>query len=66
MEVLGISDYYLALTQYINNFVNNNYPLSKDDMAAIISGMETDNILKRNVTTRVLKDSMVRLLGVEV
>jgi len=65
MEELGISDYYLALTQYINNFVNNNYPLSKEDMDAIINNRETENMKKRNVTSRVLRESMVNVLKIE-
>lgn len=65
MEELGISDYYLTLTQYITNFINKNYPLSKEDMIAIVNNRETENIIKRNETFHVLKESMFRILDIE-
>lgn len=65
MEELGISDYYLGLTQYISRFVNYNYPLTKEDMIAIINDKQTENIIRRNMVTSVLKESMVRILSKE-
>ena len=55
IEELGVSDYYFDLTKYINNFVNTNYPLSKDDFRSMLTAerevIEQDGIL----TTREIK-----------
>lgn len=62
MEQLGVIDYYLTLTQYISNFVNNNYPLTMEDMAASVDDKQTENMIRRSETHRILKESMYRIL----
>lgn len=66
MEELGISDYYLALNKYIGLFIDRNYPLSKEDMSAIVNGGSTDNVAKRNEYFQVLRESMNNILIKEV
>lgn len=66
MEQLGVIDYYLTLTHYISNFVNINYPVTMEDMAAIISDKDTDNTIKRKEVFLILKESMFRILRSEV
>lgn len=65
MEQLGVIDYYLTLTQYISNFVNKNYPVTMEDMAAIISDKDNDNTIKRKEVFSILKKSMFRILRSE-
>lgn len=62
MEQLGVIDYYLTLTQYISNFVNKNYPLTMEDMAASVDDKQTENMIRRSETHRILKESMYRIL----
>lgn len=62
MEQLGVIDYYLTLNQYISNFINKNYPVTMEDMAAIVDDKQTENIIKRNEVYRILKESMFRIL----
>ena len=65
MEQLGVIDYYLTLTHYISNFVNINYPVTMEDMAAIISDKDNDNTIKRKEVFSILKKSMFRILRSE-
>ena len=65
MEQLWVIDYYLTLTHYISNFVNINYPVTMEDMAAIISDKDNDNTIKRKEVFSILKKSMFRILRSE-
>lgn len=38
MQQNGTADYYLELKKYINQFINKNYPLTQEDMQAILVG----------------------------
>lgn len=62
METLGVADYYLDLSKFIHNFVNKNYPLTEDDMRAIINDVETLNIRERNEILNVMLDSLNNIL----
>ena len=62
METLGVADYYLDLSKFIHNFVNKNYPLTEDDMRAIINDVETLNIKERNEILNVMLDSLNNIL----
>ena len=44
MEELGVSEYYLDLSKYIYNFVDRNYPLTKEDMRALMPNTKTAEI----------------------
>lgn len=61
----GTADIYLSLTKYIQEFVNRNFPLSKDDMRALTKGEVTENITKRqnahNVLTQAMNEALEKL-----
>ena len=50
MEASGVMDYYLDLSKFINIFINTNYPLTKEDVVALIEDRQTLNLkeLKRS------------------
>lgn len=58
MKETGVYDYFDALNKWINYFVNRNYPLSKDDIRALIEGNTTDNIINRNRVLDILKNEL--------
>lgn len=58
MEEYGVSDYYLELKKFINEFINKNYSLTKEDMRAILEGKTTLNIESRRNTENTLLNSM--------
>ena len=62
MEETGTIDYYLDLKKYINNFVNNNYPLSQEDLRSILENNPTENVIQRQETYRILNEAMEELL----
>ena len=62
METLGVVDYYLELSKFIHDFVNKNYPLTEDDMRAIINDIDTLNIKERNEVLKVMLDSLNSIL----
>lgn len=62
MEENGTIDYYLELKKYINDFVNKNYPLSKEDFRSILENAPTDNVIQRQETHKILNDAMEEVL----
>lgn len=62
MEKNGTIDYYLDLKKYIDKFVNNNYPLSKEDLRSILEDDPTENVIQRQETHRILNEAMEELL----
>lgn len=62
MESSGTADYYLELKEYIRNFVNRKYPLSKEDLRAMANDTTTDNIMKRQETSKILEEAMEKSL----
>ena len=62
METIGVADYYLELSKFIHDFVNKNYPLTENDMRAIINDVETLNIKERNEVLKIMLDSMNTIL----
>ena len=58
MEKTGVIDYYLDLTRYIRDFLNRNYPLSKEDMIEFGKNIITDNLKKRGEVHKVLTEAM--------
>lgn len=62
MNQNGTADYYLELKKYINQFVNRKYPLTQDDMRAILDDKETDNVMKRKETSKILMESLQEIL----
>lgn len=63
MEENGTIDYYLDLKKYINEFVNNNYPLSQEDLRSILENAPTDNVIHRQETHRILNEAMEEVLN---
>lgn len=62
MEENGTIDYYLDLKKYINEFVNNNYPLSQEDLRSILENTPTENVVQRQETHRILNEAMEEVL----
>lgn len=62
MSQLGVIDYYLELKKFINEFVERNYPLVKDDYKAIMNDETTDNIEYRNEIFSLLFSELDRIL----
>ena len=62
MEKLGILDYYLELKVFINNYVNENYPLTKYDFEALSEEYITYNIERRNKAILILTNELEHLL----
>lgn len=58
MERNGTLDYYLDLKKYIQEFVDRKYPLSKEDLSATLGNTPTENLLKRQETTKILEEAM--------
>jgi len=44
MQELGVAEYYLDLSKYIYNFVDRNYPLTIEDMRALMPNTKTAEI----------------------
>lgn len=63
MEENGTIDYYLDLKKYINEFVNNNYPLSQEDLRSILENAPTENVVQRQETHRILNEAMEKVLS---
>ena len=63
MEENGTIDYYLDLKKYINEFVNNNYPLSQEDLRSILENAPTENVVQRQETHRILNEAMEEVLS---
>lgn len=63
MEENGTIDYYLDLKKYINEFVNNNYPLSQEDLRSILENAPTENVVQRQETHRTLNEAMEEILS---
>lgn len=59
MEKYGVIDYYLELKKYINLFLERNYPLTEEDMKAIVNDKETENIKTRNEVKKILTASLM-------
>lgn len=62
MENNGTIDYFLELRQYINEFIKRNYPLTKEDMASIIAGTPTENVIKREEVYAILNETLKEIL----
>ena len=62
IEELGAMDYYLDLKKYIENFINRNYPLTKEDMASIVNGKDSFNVSKRKEVYRVMMSALSNIL----
>ncbi len=62
MEENGTIDYYLELKNYINGFVNKNYPLSKDDLRSIMENAPTDKVIQRQEASKILNEAMEEAL----
>lgn len=62
MEENGTIDYYLILKKYIISFINNNYPLSQDDLRSIVENEPTKNVLQRQETYNILNEAMKECL----
>ena len=62
MKENGTIDYYLDLKKYIEEFVNRNYPLSKEDFHSISKDVPTENVIQRQETLRILNEAMKEVL----
>jgi hypothetical protein len=62
MKENGTIDYYLDLKKYIEEFVNRNYPLSKEDFRSILKDVPTENVIQRQETLRILNEAMKDVL----
>jgi len=58
MEENGSIDNYLELKNFIRQFIDNNYPLSQEDLRSIIEDRPTENVLKRRQTYDILKEAL--------
>ncbi|MGI6325135.1 MAG: hypothetical protein ACOXZS_04270 [Bacilli bacterium] len=65
MEASGVMDYYLDLSKFINIFINTNYPLTKEDVVALIEDRQTLNLKKRVETAVILNTAMRKILETE-
>ena len=62
MEELGIADYYLDLTRFINGFVDRNYPMTPEDMRAMVNDNTTTNLTERKEVMDVMKKDLNEIL----
>lgn len=62
MEENGTIDYYLEFKKYIGEFLNNNYPLSQEDLRSILQNNPTENVINRQETSRILNEAMTQVL----
>lgn len=62
MEENGTIDYYLEFKKYIRNFLDNNYPLSQEDLRSILQDRPTENAINRQETSRILNEAMGEIL----
>lgn len=62
MEESGVYDYFDELYKWMYHFVNDNYPLSKEDLIALTNGKTTENINKRNKVYDILKSELDKQL----
>lgn len=62
MEELGIADYYLDLTRFINGFVDRNYPMTPEDMRAMVNDNTTSNLTERKEVMDVMKKDLNEIL----
>lgn len=63
MEENGTIDYYLKLKEFIQKFLDRNYPLSQEDMKATLKNVLTDNIKQRQEAYRILNEEMEEILN---
>lgn len=66
MEDLGVADYYLRLIEYANEFINRNYPLTTEDIRAIVFGKTTDNVDKRNALDNIMKSEIKKIIETQI
>ena len=64
MEENGSIDNYLELKNFIRQFIDNNYPLSQEDLRSIIEDRPTENVLKRRQTYDILKEAIENIIEV--
>lgn len=62
MEELGIADYYLDLIRFINGFVDRNYPMTPEDMRAMVNDNTTSNLTERKEVMDVMKKDLNEIL----
>ena len=62
----GLSGYYLDLKSFIREFVDNNYPLSIADNAAILNGLKTERIVARQYVRNLLNGIVEEVLQNEI
>lgn len=62
MKQLGVENYYLDLTKYMSEFMDKNYPLTKEDMKAILNNQTTPNTENRQNIDRVMKAEIQKII----
>lgn len=62
MNELGATDYYLDLKKYIDSYVNANYPLTKEDLRAVMYGNTTDNMSRANEAKRIMEEEAADII----
>ena len=65
METGGVFDYWNRLTIFIREFVERNYPLSKQDMKSITDDNFTDNVVRRQSATKAMQDKLHEIVARE-
>lgn len=63
LKQLGAEDYYLDLKKYIMNFIDRNYPLTKEDMQQLLKGEDTFNSSKRREFFDVMSKELVNIIN---
>lgn len=66
LQELGVSDYYFDLKKYIFNFINENCPLTMDDMRALSSNESTSNTRKRQELFDVMKNEFSNIINKKI
>lgn len=62
IEEKGVMDNWLELKGFIREFLDQNYPLSQEDMRSILQGTPTDNAAKRQEVYEILNGAMDEVL----
>lgn len=69
MSLIGeydLLDYYIGLKNFIMNFMENNFPMTMVDNAAILNGKDTARTLEYKYVKRLLKSIMDEVLYNEI
>ena len=65
MEAGGVFDYWNRLTIFIREFIDRNYPLSKQDMKSIMDDNLTEDVIRRQRAMKAMQDKLHEIVARE-